>query len=129
MTTKYEAGWYRGKVVRVNEDQDPKSLSVLFVDYGEVREIFPWKNECHKEIDFPEVPIQSVRCRLDNIIPLGGKYPAEFLDAVNASFVECHVQVVVTKSVSKFPLPVVIQAKCKDLKEPVDFAKFFVVKK
>jgi hypothetical protein len=113
----------------VNEDQDPKSLSVLFVDYGEVKEIYPWKNECHKEIDFAEVPIQCVRCRLDNIVPLGGKYQTAFLDDVHASFVECHVRVSVIKPVSKFPLPVVIKAQYEDLRTPINIAKYFVSKK
>jgi len=115
----------------VNEDQDPKSISVLFVDYGEIKDVYPWKHECHKSAALIELPILCVRCRLDNIVPVGEKYETAFLNDTHATFVDRIVRVKVAKQSFKFPLPAAIQAKFGDEKTEnwITVSKFFIEKK
>lgn len=115
----------------MNEDQDPKSISVLFVDYGEIKDVYPWKHECHKSAALIELPILCVRCRLDNIVPVGEKYETAFLNDTHATFVDRIVRVKVAKQSFKFPLPAAIQAKFGDEKTEnwITVSKFFIEKK
>ncbi len=126
-----DSGWFRGKVLSVNLRTNPMSLSVLFVDYGEVVELFPWKNECHKDVIFKELPIMCVRCRLSNIVPRNmDGYATAFLNDAHATFVDSVARVKMTSQAVYFPIPVILHAKFGDDSDNlINVAKYFVEKK
>ena len=125
-----DLGWFRGKVLNVNATQNPSSLSVLFIDYGEIVELFPWKNECHKDVIFQELPIMCLRCRLANIIPRSDGYDTAFLNDAHATFVDHVAWVKVAGASDIFPIPIKLDAKFGDDSDNlINVAKYFVEKK
>jgi hypothetical protein len=58
---------------------------------------------------FEQVPIQALRCKLENIVPKGGKYSKEFIQKMEQKIVGQKVTVRITrKNVKSFPLPVIV---------------------
>ena len=70
-----------------------KLVPVLFVDYGEVGQVDPTRNEIHKSVEFEELPILCFRCRLHKVVPVGGVYNDSFLEEVTSDFIESIVKV------------------------------------
>ena len=117
-------------MLNVNATQNPSSLSVLFIDYGEIVELFPWKNECHKDVIFQELPIMCLRCRLANIIPRSDGYDTAFLNDAHATFVDHVARVKVAGASDIFPIPIILHAKFGDDSDNlINVAKYFVEKK
>ena len=55
------------------------------------------------------MPIQVVRCKLENIVPKGDKYPMTFIRKIQAEFIGQRAQIRITrKHVEHFPLPVIL---------------------
>ena len=71
LIAQYSDGlWNRGMVTEVNRSDG--LICVLFVDYGETCLIDPKQHNCHKmALMFEQVPIQVLRCKLENIVPKG----------------------------------------------------------
>ena len=99
-------GWFRARVVSLREDGD---ITVLFVDYGEEKTI-SGVGEAHRDIppEALELPIQAIRCKLDNVVPVDGEYQTEFLESAHMRFVDKMANVEMTRECSSFPLPVKI---------------------
>ena len=105
-------GWFRVKIAEVTKD----SVMALFVDYGETKELFPAHGEMIKTIPRTvlEVPIQAVRCRLDNVVSVKGPevppYDKAFLEEIHRLIVDQNAMVKLTRpDVRRFPLPAVIK--------------------
>lgn len=96
--------WYRGKVVRVNDD---RTVKVVYVDYGNVEECKA--TEMRKNVYMGHVPIQCHKCLLDGVKPASedGKWPVAALDFIHTTIVEKQCQVTV-KEIPKIGQPLVI---------------------
>ncbi len=130
-----EDGWHRGLVTAVGEtvvksEVVGQGVEVLFVDYGERKVLCPTKGELYKAVprhlldvpiqvrtgqegmvvnrEYNFTSIQVLRCKLDNVVPIGGSYPKTFLDDFHPKIVDRAVQVEVkrAKDADCFPLPV-----------------------
>ena len=56
-----------------------------------------------------DTELQVIRCKLDNIVPVDGRYSRDFLNAIHKEIVDQKVKVEVKRSgVEKFPLPVFV---------------------
>ena len=116
-----ESSWHRGVVTNVLSQEG--KVAVLFVDYGETRILDPKANECHKSVMFAEVPIQALRCKLENIVPIEGNYSGEFIEEMNMEFLERPVTVQLSRSkqMRKFPLPVIVHV-AEETKKGVSYS-------
>ncbi len=101
-------------------------LNVLFIDYGEEKVVYPAEGEVTRKIpsSFLSIPIQVLRCKLDNIVPIGGKYEKEFLDEIHPVIVDKKVTFKITRRRDKFPLPIIVHLK----NDNVNIARMFVEK-
>jgi hypothetical protein len=102
--------WYRGKISEISADSKTQSMvRVLFVDYGEQKWVL--RSECRGGIPrhFLDIPIKALRCKLDGVVPISGKYSTKFLNRVHAEIVDHGVHVRRTKcTLPVFPLAVVM---------------------
>ena len=65
--------------------------------------------QCSPYLDFETVPIQVVRCKLENIVPKADRYPINFIRNIQNKFIGKRVQIRFTrKHVETFPLPVIV---------------------
>ena len=119
--------WHRGLVLEVLSEG---LLKVLFVDFGETIILDPRLNQCHKEICFEDVPIQSLRCKLENIVPNSERYPKDFISSIADEIIGERVRVQITrKNVKSFPLPVILHLMDElAMKDKGNLARFFVQK-
>merc|ERR1719228_511221 len=78
--------WYRAMVTEINCSNG--LIGVLFIDFGETCFMDPKKNTCHKmPFIFEEVPIQALRCKLENIVPKEGRYSKQFIQKMEQKIV------------------------------------------
>ena len=74
-----------------------------------------------------EVPIQVLRCKLENIVPKDGKYSKEFIDKIATEIVGKKVTVRVTrKNVNTFPLPVIVHLIEGEIRFRGNLSRIFV---
>ncbi|XP_015187260.1 PREDICTED: uncharacterized protein LOC107072113 [Polistes dominula] len=82
--------WYRAKVLAVLNEN---TVEVQFVDYGNVEEC---KIGClKKKVMLNNIPIQSVKCVVEGLIPANGKWKIEDLDKIHLLLVEKECKVTV----------------------------------
>ncbi|KAI4497679.1 hypothetical protein M0802_007219 [Mischocyttarus mexicanus] len=82
--------WYRAKVLAVlNKD----TIEVQFVDYGNVEECTI--GFIKKKVILQNIPIQSMKCVVKDLIPANGKWKIEDLDKIHALLVEKECKVTV----------------------------------
>ena len=111
---KYKSlSWHRGLVTDVSKSGQ---VNVLFVDFGESVWMDPKQNECHPDfLKTHEIPIQALRCKLDNILPKDGQYSEHFLQKMRSKFTNQSVQVEITRKNTKlFPLAVILHVTDKE---------------
>ena len=121
-----DGSWNRGMVTEVNRSDG--LICVLFVDYGETCLIDPKQHNCHKmALMFEQVPIQVLRCKLENIIPKEGKYSPDFIEKISEEIVGKKVTVRITrKNVNTFPLPVIVHLIEGEIKLKGNLARTFI---
>jgi hypothetical protein len=114
-------GWFRIQVQSVDEE----GLGVFFVDYGEPKVLEPARDRCFKRVPqaMLRLPVQCVRCKLDNVLPVDGRYETDFLDEAHPTLVDKRATVEVTRAVKRFPLPVIVHLKDE---ENTNVARMFV---
>lgn len=111
--------WSRGQVIA--GDAQMSEVPILFVDYGEVKYLNPENGEIHDqgiEEEFLRMPMQMLRCQLDNIAPLNGVYTTSILEWLHKSIFDQEVDVKITRTPTKFPLPVIIKLKDEEKTNP-----------
>ncbi len=52
--------------------------------------------------------VQVLRCKLANVVPVGGRYEKKFLDEIHPIIMDKEVMVGVTLEEKRFPLPAII---------------------
>ena len=121
-----DKSWNRGMVTDISRKDG--LIGVLFVDYGETCLIDPKLNTCHKSAFlFEHVPIQVLRCKLENIVPKEGKYSKEFIDKMATEIVGKKVTVRVTRKNAKtFPLPVIVHLIEGEIRFRGNLSRIFV---
>ena len=101
-----ERNWCRGIITNVFR---VGLVEVLYVDYGDKLTIDTRDYQCSPYLEFESVPIQVVRCKLENIVPKTDKYPMTFIRKIQAEFIGQRAQIRITrKHVEHFPLPVIL---------------------
>ncbi|XP_049949115.1 uncharacterized protein LOC126457111 isoform X1 [Schistocerca serialis cubense] len=88
--------WYRGKVLKLNEDS---TLKIIFVDYGNVEDCRA--TDLRKDVLLQEIPVQCHRCKLAGIEPISGDgvWNNTGLDLLHVSVVDQTTSV----TIKKFP--------------------------
>lgn len=88
--------------------------------------VYPAEGEVSRKIptSFLSIPIQVLRCKLDNIVPIGKKYSKEFLDEIHPVIVDKKVNVKITRRRDQFPLPIIAHIR----NDNVNIARMFVEK-
>ena len=98
--------WCRGIITNVFK---LSLVEVLFVDFGDKVVIDTKFFISSPYLEFEQVPIQVLRCKLENIVPKGDKYPKNFIHKIQGEFIGKKVQIRFTrKNVKSFPLPVIL---------------------
>ena len=122
-----DGSWNRGMVTEVNRSDG--LICVLFVDYGQTCSIDPNQHNCHKmALMFEQVPIQVLRCKLENIVPKEGKYSPDFIEKISKEIVGKKVTVQITrKNVNTFPLPVIVHLIEGEIKLKGNLARIFIM--